>query len=46
MFMLQCGPKVCSNDNFEADMLYKQMEYRYFTKARVSIVLKTSKCLS
>lgn len=27
MFMLQCGPKVCSNDTFEADMSYKQMGY-------------------
>lgn len=38
MLMLQCGPKVCSNDNFEADMSFKQMEY--LTKARVSVVLE------
>lgn len=36
--------KVCSNDTFEADMLYKQMEY--LTKARVSVVLETSKRLN
>lgn len=42
--MLQYGPKICGNDNFEADTSYKQMEY--LTKARVSVVLKTSKCLS
>lgn len=40
MFMLQCGPKVCSNDTFEADMSYKQMGY--LTK----IVLESSKRLN